>query len=148
MIDGELVAAEPRRRILAAKLSLEALGDGAQQAVADGMAQGVVHILEVIDVEAHDGGKTATAPGHGNGVVDPLPEQDAVGQAGQCIVLGHVPDVLLAPLQLADIGVEHHGAAVAGAVLVDLDPAIGADLTLVRAVAAACVARADPRRPA
>ena len=59
------------------------------------MAQGVVDVLEAIEVE-HVGGDHLAAPGASEGMVEPLIEQDAIGQARQRIVPSHVCDLGLA----------------------------------------------------
>ncbi len=49
--DGELVAAEPRDRIAGSDRVGQPLGNDPEQLVASGVAQGVVDILEVVEVD-------------------------------------------------------------------------------------------------
>ena len=52
--DGELVAAEPGDGVAVAQLVLQPLGEGAQQPVARLVAEGVVDLLEVVEVEEQE----------------------------------------------------------------------------------------------
>ena len=49
--DHELIAALPADSVRAAHASEQALGHGLQQAVADSVTEGVVDVLEAIDVQ-------------------------------------------------------------------------------------------------
>ena len=60
----------------------QALGDFAQEAVADGVTERVVHVLEAVDVEQHDGHPAALAQGGGSAGQ----EEHPVGQAGEHVV--------------------------------------------------------------
>jgi len=51
MNDGKLVAAEPRDCVVCLCLSFQPLANGLQKLVANGVTKGVVHILEVIEVQ-------------------------------------------------------------------------------------------------
>lgn len=75
--DREFVAAEARDRIDLAHAGTEALGHGAQERVADGMPQGVVDLLEPVEVEAEHG-EPAAASEMGQGFVDTLDEDRPV----------------------------------------------------------------------
>ena len=83
---GELVAAEPGHGGPAGHGPQQALGDLAQEAVADGVAQRVVDVLEAVDVEQHDRHPAALA--HGGGGAGE--EQHPVGQTRQHVVGGLV----------------------------------------------------------
>jgi hypothetical protein len=54
--DGELVAADPRRRVELARAGADPSRDDLQQLVAGRVAEAVVHGLEVVEVEEEDGG--------------------------------------------------------------------------------------------
>ena len=58
---GELVAAQPGHRGTAGDGAEQALGDFAQEAVADGVTERVVHVLEAVDVQQHNGDPAALA---------------------------------------------------------------------------------------
>ena len=72
------------------------------------MPEGVVDLLEPVQVEAEHG-EHAAAPEMGEGLLDPLAEHGAVGQAGEDVVAGHVGDagIGLAPLGHVLVGRDH-----------------------------------------
>jgi hypothetical protein len=71
------------------------LGDRGDQLVAEMVAERVVDVLEMIEVDAEDGGGRA-APLHvGNHPLQALAEIRAVGQARQCVVQGEMPELIL-----------------------------------------------------
>ena len=84
--DGEFVAAEARHQILAAHDAAQPLGDVEDELVADVMAERVVDVLEVIEIDVeHRGSRAAGAHVVDHGF-EPLAEIDAVGQAAYRIV--------------------------------------------------------------
>ena len=87
---GEFVAAEPRHQIVLADRLAQPGADGAQQHVAGRVSQGVVDVLEVVQVEQQHGGR-ADRPGRLAQPVQLLDEQHAVGQAGELVVARVVP---------------------------------------------------------
>ena len=78
-----------------------------EQHVAHVMAQAVVEKLEPVQIDVHDPDRLRVAPGVGNGVVQALTHQVAVGQPGQRVVLGLVEQLSLQPLALGDVGHDH-----------------------------------------
>lgn len=96
----ELVATEPRDRVARAGAGAQALGDGDQQLIACRVAEGVVHPLEVVQVEEQH--RDAALPPQGQGVPDTVAEQDAVGQVGQRVMEGAVVQLVLPDAQLGD----------------------------------------------
>ena len=84
--DGEFVAAEPGDDVVGAQRAREPLGDAADQLVADRMAERVVDILEVIEVDIEDRGRRASASHFGDRHLEPFAEEDAVGQPAQRVV--------------------------------------------------------------
>ena len=92
--DGELVAAHAGDRVGLAHQRAQPIGDHLQELVAGGMAERVVDVLEVVEVE-HVGGDHLAALGAGERVLEPLVQQDAVGQARQRVVQRHVRDLRL-----------------------------------------------------
>ena len=79
----ELVAAQPRHRVHLAHAGLQPLGDILQHPVAVAVAQGVVDLLEAveIDIQQSEGGTLATC--HCLRVINPSGQRAAVRQAGQ-----------------------------------------------------------------
>ena len=83
---AELVAAEAGDRVVLAERLLEAVRDLLQQAVARVVAERVVDLLEVVEVDQHHGrGDVRAAPG-GDRLLDAVAEERAVGQAGERVV--------------------------------------------------------------
>ena len=94
--DGELVAAEAGHQILAAHDVAQPLGDVEDELVADVMAERVVDVLEVIEVDVeHRRGRAAGAHVVDHGF-EPLAEIDAVGQAADRIVQGEMAQLRFA----------------------------------------------------
>ena len=83
---GELVAAQPGHRGAAGGGAEQAFGDFAQEAVADGVTERVVHVLEAVDVQQHDGHPAALAQGGSSAGQ----EEDSVGKTGEHVVGGLV----------------------------------------------------------
>jgi hypothetical protein len=78
----ELVAAQPRDRVVGAQGLAQALGDDAQHLVAGVVAEGVVHLLEAVEVRQHD-----RAPlGRAQRALGAQAERLAVRQCGQRVV--------------------------------------------------------------
>ena len=102
--ERELVPAEPGNGVHRAQQRVQPFSERGQQPVAYGVAAGVVDLLEVVEVEEHDGqlGPGATGPLERD--PQPVEEQGAVGQAGQLVVEGLVRKVRLRPLALDRMG--------------------------------------------
>ncbi|MNU96316.1 hypothetical protein D3C71_863480 [compost metagenome] len=99
---GELVAAQPGQRVLLAQHLGQALGEQAQQFVAAGVAQRIVHALEVVQVQAQHGGAAV-----GGAVLQRLEQlftkQPAVGHAGQRVVVRHVAHLRVGGVFVGDV---------------------------------------------
>ena len=93
-----------------------------QELVAGGMAEGVVHGLEVVEIEQVDRHHLA-APDAGERVLEPLVQQHAVGQVGQRVVQRHVHDLGLRAALLGDVLVRDDVAAVRRLTIGDVDDA-------------------------
>ena len=94
--DGEFVAAEPRHQILAAHDAAQPLGDVENELVADVMAERVVDVLEVIEIDIEHGGRRAAGAHIGDDAFEPVAEIDAVGQAADRIVQREMTQLPLA----------------------------------------------------
>ena len=92
--DHELVAAEARRGVRGADAGGEARGGLAEQLVARGVAERVVDVLEHVEVDEEDRRLGLRARGAGEGVLEPVHEQQAVRQAGERVVERLVDRVL------------------------------------------------------
>ena len=99
----ELVAAEPRRRVRGTDHAPHALRQIAQQPIAGRVAIAVVDVLEAIDVEDHQRGPRAEPPRAGQGLDQPVEQQEPVGQARQRVVGEQMADTLLGAPPLGDL---------------------------------------------
>ena len=66
------------------------------------MSEGVVDALEAVDVHEHQRHLGAAPLCLGEGMAEPVLEQGPVGQAGERIMVGHMPDLALGALALDD----------------------------------------------
>ena len=82
--DGELVTAQPRHEVAFADSAAETSRDLDEQQVTDMMAERVVDLLEVVEVEQHDRKRALVEVD--TGLAQAREEQRAVGQAGQRVV--------------------------------------------------------------
>ena len=120
--DRELVAAEPCHQIVAADTGAQAVGDLAQQFVADLVAERIVDALELVDVDIEDRkrlalGKLRHAP------LQMAAHQHAVGQVGQRVVMRHMRDALVGADALGDVVMGGEPAAGRAGLVLDLDQA-------------------------
>jgi hypothetical protein len=67
------------------------------------MTQRIVDALEPVQVDEHHGHLIAIACRLSQRLVQAVAQQGAIGQAGQGIVVGHLPDPPLGPLALEDL---------------------------------------------
>ena len=91
--DRELVAAEARYGIGSPlEHLLQPRRDGTQYPVADRMPERVVHVLEVIEVHQQDRDVRIAALGSGDGLIEAVVAQRAIGQLRQGIAVGEIHD--------------------------------------------------------
>jgi hypothetical protein len=88
--DGELVAAEAGDGVGAAQRAGEPPGDLDQQRVAAAVAQGVVDVLEPVQVDQQQSDRGSGGRSCGQGLGEPVGQQRPVGQPGQRVVVGLV----------------------------------------------------------
>ena len=105
--DGELIAAEAGHGIGFAHDGGQALGDAAQHVVAGAMAEPIVDLLEIIDVDVQQGQRAVLPLRAGCGMGQAILEQIAVGKVGQQIEVGLVGELLEPGLALDGVA---HGA--------------------------------------
>ena len=101
---GELLAAIARHDVAALHRGLEDLGDGAQHAVAEHVAVGVVDLLEVIDVDEDETQGLAGVGECRDALVEPPPVQEP-RQAVQQHFLAHAIELVA---QLVDFAARGH----------------------------------------
>ena len=99
----ELVATEARDGVGLPQAALQAARDGTQQLVAGGMAEGVVHQLEVVEVDEQHHQVQAEALALAQRLRKAIAEQLAVRQRREFVVGGAVRQRLLGGHALADV---------------------------------------------
>jgi len=104
--DPELVATEPRHGVAAAQCVLQTRCGRRQQLIADMMTEAVVDELEVVEVEEQDRGERLLPAEPRQRMLEPVDEQDAVGESRQWVVDGPFADRILDGLAIERIG-EH-----------------------------------------
>ena len=72
--DAEFVAANARDKIVAAQRAGQPLRDGADELVADRMAERVIDVLEVVEVDVENGCRCVTVAHLLDGLFEPLAE--------------------------------------------------------------------------
>ena len=100
---GEFVAAEAGDQVGLAHARFQPFGDQAQQIVAHRMAERVVDVLEMIEIEIVHGELVAAAPGAGEFQIEPFEKGRAIGQPGQRVGARQLGDLLGGALFLGDV---------------------------------------------
>ena len=102
---AELVAGEPRQRVLRLEDAGQPPRQGQQDGIADRDADGIVDLLEAVEIDHHQGRPQGR---HGLGEIrdraEPVHEQLAVRQARQIVVHGVVQHALFGVAQIGDVG--------------------------------------------
>ena len=101
--DGELVAAQARHRVGFAHALGDALGGLDQQLIALVVSERVVDFLEAIEVDKEHGQVRLVATRAFDFLVQAVDEQPSIGQVGQHVVVGLVPDHRLGTLLFGDV---------------------------------------------
>ena len=107
----EFVAAEPRHEILRAQHVAQPVGDGAQQLVAAGMTQGVVDLLELVEVDEQQRRQLLGVVRNRQQALDLVAEIDPVGKRGQFVVTRQMGDPGFGVAPFGDVFQQHDGAA-------------------------------------
>jgi hypothetical protein len=94
----KFVAAQAAHGVTLAQCSLHALGQRGQQAVTHGVAVGVVHGLETVQIQVHHGQPLSLPRRVGHGLAQTFCQQHPVGQARQRVVVRHVLQLLFVGL--------------------------------------------------
>ena len=84
--DGELVAAESRDRVAGAGRHAEPFADRLEQFVARRVSQRVVDVLEVVEVDHHDGEAAACTCAPLRRMLEPVEEHGSIGELCQFVV--------------------------------------------------------------
>jgi hypothetical protein len=100
----ELVAAQPPHRVGLAQAVAQQLRGLAHESVAGLMAEGVVHLLQVVQVQHQQRARVPVAAHQLDLQRQRLQEAPAVEQAGQRVVFGQELELALERLALGDVG--------------------------------------------
>lgn len=99
----KLVAGQPRRGVALSDAAGQAFGHLLQQLVADHVAEGVVDLLEAVEIEEQQGYGEAVAVCAGQCPAKALIEQGAVGKGREGVVIGLIVQALLVLLTRGDV---------------------------------------------
>jgi hypothetical protein len=91
-------------------VTVQAHAGDRQQVVTGVMAEGVIDVLEAVEVDHEDRHRDPWAPAAGQGVLQPVGEQGPVGQAGQRIVQSLADELFLQLLALGVVAGDHRHA--------------------------------------
>ena len=108
--DGEFVAADARNGVADTDAAAQPPRHGLQQSVADLVAEHVVDVLEVVEIEIKHRELLAALDGV-QCALQPLLQQDAVRQIGQRVMSAHMHDLFLGLAALSDVFVGRDPAA-------------------------------------
>src|SRR5215469_1193489 len=97
------------------------------------MAECVVDILELIQVETQNGDRLASLARLGERLLDALVKDRSVGKARERVVVREMPDLPFPALDLRDVRKENNRSLV-GALLGHEEPTVIADLAFIHAV--------------
>ena len=101
----ELVAGQPRQRVLRLEQAGQPARDRQQDRIADRDADRIVDLLEAVEIDHHDGRPDLrVGAGKGERRLHAVDEQFAVGQAGEVVVHGVEQQPLLGVLEIGDVG--------------------------------------------
>src|SRR5215469_9492091 len=97
------------------------------------MAECIVDILELIQVETQNGDRVASLTGLGKRLLDALVKNRSIGKTSERVVIGKVPNLPFSALDLRDL-CEENDRSLIGMLLGHQEPTITADLAFVHAV--------------
>ena len=112
--DDELIAAQPGHGVVPTHAVPEDGRHLLEQAIALGMAHGVVDRLEVVEIDEQQGALAAVTRARLERELEPLHQQAAVGQTGQRVEVGEPSDLGLGRLARRDVAcrTEQHRLAI------------------------------------
>ena len=99
----EFVTAQACHGIFQANAGFQSRRDHAQHGIANGMAERVIDVLEVVEVEKQQRAAQIMALEQGDLLGQAVHQQGAVGQVGQGIMVGQVLSLGLGCFQFADV---------------------------------------------
>jgi hypothetical protein len=93
--DDEFVAAKAKDGVGDTDGLFEAIGDDGEDLVADGVPEGVIDVLEGIEIDQEDGDPMPVTIGAIKGALEPFVHQVAIRKAGEQIMVRHVERLCL-----------------------------------------------------
>ena len=115
----ELIAAQAADLAMVAHDRGQALGDLAEQCVADRVAERVVDVLEPVEIDQEQRAAFLPASGIAQRLVEGFAHQGAIGQAGQRIEAGKAADLLFRAALFGEVGADPAEAEEAAALVED-----------------------------
>ena len=112
--DDELVTTQAAHGVAGPQHPFEPLRHRLQEPVPGLVAEGVVDVLEVVQVDEQRGHRQVPPPGPGQHLVGPVEDQRAVGEPGEGVVDGGVGQALLGVLPAGDVAQVGHEAVDVG----------------------------------
>jgi len=82
----ELIAAHPADRVCVAQRARHARGHCSQQPITDFMAEGIIDVLEIIEVDVERGAHRPVAAVAGQKLIDAVHDQSSIRQARQGVM--------------------------------------------------------------
>ena len=119
--DDKFVTAHAADDVAFAEAGAKAEGGSLEEAIAGVVAEGVVDVLEAVEVEHEDGDAALVAGGESDGLGDAVLEEGAIGEAGEAVVEGEVVDAGFGLLAVGDVAGDAHGADDLAAVIEEGD---------------------------
>jgi hypothetical protein len=103
---------------------LQPVGRRDQKSITHGMAESVVNLLEIVQVETNHR-ELGSPAGHDDSLFHALPEQHSIGQFGERVMASHERDTRFGLLPLRDVLVRRNPTATGHRLMVNGDnPAI------------------------
>ena len=110
--DAQLIAAQARKRVSLSNTTIQALCDGLQQLIPDGMPERIIDLLEPVEIQdVHGQLALAIACALGS-FIEALAKNSSVRQAGQHVVPCHVGDLGFGPMPFGDVHIRRKEAAI------------------------------------
>lgn len=108
---GKFVTADACQRVVIAQRHAQTFGYRAQQFVTNLVAERVIDVLEVIEIQTQRGGVAVSIAVALQGFTETLAEQNAVRQTGEIVVMRHVVNTGVGGLLVRHVISNHHHVA-------------------------------------
>jgi hypothetical protein len=112
--NGELVAAEPRHRIVRTHVFKQSCRDPLQQLVAAPMTEQIVDVFKAVQIETENRHRRIAALGQCQSLRQTVVKENPIRQTGEQIVVRHMPNPRLGFFALAQIAHRHHARGFIG----------------------------------